>query len=200
MIVSDRISSKIATAMATVNIIPAEEIPLYQYCYSFLLDNIFFSVYVILIGVLSQNPVGGIMILLVLMPLRFLTGGYHANNPLICSVISFSMPPAVLLISFVISFSPTHYSIYILAVSLSILFLFSPVDNINKPISSCKRRKLRNALFVYSIFLVITFTLTIICKAAYCSFLISICVFTSACSVALGLLKNHRFKKLHAHM
>ena len=163
MIISDRIGSGIASAMADADVIPEDRTAIYAYCYPYLLDKLIYILYIALLCILIRNPLSAVIILSVLLPLRSISGGVHADSQIVCSILSFALPPFMIFMSFQTPLLNSGVSVTIFALSMFVLFIFAPVE----------------------IFL------TLMGQSGL-SALTALCTFFCAVSLILGIIKNRR--------
>ncbi len=192
MIISDRIGSGIASAMADADVIPEDRTAIYAYCYSYLLDKLIYILYIALLCILIRNPLSAVIILSVLLPLRSISGGVHADSQIVCSILSFALPPFMIFMSFQTPLLNSGVSVTIFALSMLVLFIFAPVENKNKTISREKKAKLKRILFVYSTPLSALFIFLTLMGQSGLSALTALCTFFCAVSLILGIIKNRR--------
>ena len=116
-------------------ILKKEDQALYQYAYELLLNQGINIAAAILIAVLFKMPWVVLTFLAAYIPLRSYAGGYHANTNWGCTVVSALM---LCLVCIVVKFAAL-YSAYgwciLFAVSGIFIFLLSPVEDFNKPLS-----------------------------------------------------------------
>ena len=192
MIISDKLGARLSAAMVEAEVITSDKSEIYAYCYSYLFDKIIFTIYIVLTGIVMRHPLSGLILLCVLLPLRSLCGGVHADTQIVCSILSFALPPfAILLSLYAVPFHPL-VSIPVFSVSLIILLLTAPVGNKNKPMNKDKYTKLKKALIIYSIPLTAIFSLLIYFDIKELYILTAICTLCCAVSVLLGIIKNRR--------
>ena len=165
MIISDRIGSGIASAMADADVIPEDRTAIYAYCYSYLLDKLIYILYIALLCILIRNPLSAVIILSVLLPLRSISGGVHADSQIVCSILSFALPPFMIFMSFQTPLLNSGVSVTIFALSMLVLFIFAPVENKN--------------------------ILTLMGQSGL-SALTALCTFFCAVSLILGIIKYRR--------
>ena len=85
-------------------------------------------------------------------PIRLLSGGFHSKTYWGCFFISFITFWVIIIIGKYILIN-SIFSISVLAVSVLLVYIFSPVDNINKKIKSKERRKKLKSISVVTILL-----------------------------------------------
>ncbi|MBZ9688326.1 accessory gene regulator B family protein [Clostridium estertheticum] len=87
-----------------------------------------------------------------LCPIRLFSGGFHAKTYWGCFFISFITFWVIIIIGKYVSINIVT-SILVLTSSVLLVYIFSPVDNINKRIKSKKRRKKLKKISVVTTFL-----------------------------------------------
>ena len=192
MIISDRIGSHIASAMVDAGVISDDKTAIYTYCYSSLLDKLIYILYIALLGILTRHPLSALIILSVLLPLRSTVGGVHADSQIVCSILSFIIPPFMIFISLQSSVLSLEVFVTIYVLSMIIIFIFAPVGNKNRPINNKKRSKLRKILFISSVPISMIFIFLLFTGLNDLSFLTALCTFFCAVSLILGIIKNRR--------
>lgn len=98
-----------------------------------------------------------IVTILFFCSLRIFSGGYHAKTYWGCFFISFIIFASIILFGKYIILNSIS-KILLLGISLILIWIFSPVDNVNKRIKSSQRRIMLNRVSV-----VITICLCILC-------------------------------------
>lgn len=192
MIISDRLGNRISAYMADANIIPKDKTAHYAYCYSFLLDKVFFSFYIIAITVLLKHPDAAIILFSVLIPLRCLCGGIHADSQLVCSIISFILPVCIVITAYLPLNFPRFIELIVFVLSLVTTILVSPVDSLKNPMRDSKKRKLKRTLLIYSPLLILIFLILFCSHNANQCNMIALCVLCNSISVFLGKIKYRR--------
>lgn len=191
MIISDRIGRKISELMLSEGVIKETETDIYSYCYSYLLDKLIYTAYIIIVAIVLRQPFSIIVFFSVLLPLRTICGGVHADTQLKCSIFSFLVPPSIICLS--VSFQPHIMTLLgTFAISLVILLIFAPVGNKNNMISESKRQKLKKTLIIYSFPLVIMLALYMYLGLQNLIFMTVLCTLFCAVAVILGIIKNRR--------
>lgn len=142
-----------------------------------------FTKFILLITIFSFFSLQKYFILVCLFfcPIRLFSGGYHCKTYWGCfffSLVALSIPILIGKHYFL----SNHVLIILLLISFLLIWIFSPVDNVNKRIKSKQRRsKLK------TISILITFILSLFCWALPSEFL-TIAVLSIFCSVMMMLL------------
>lgn len=127
-----------------------------------------------------------IVILIFFCPIRLFSGGYHAKTYWRCFFISFITFLGIIIIGKHVSFNNVIL-ITSLIISFILVFIFAPVDNVNKRIKSNKRR-----IMLKYISIIITFLLSMACYFIPHKFLNTaiISIFWAVVTMMLGKINN----------
>jgi accessory gene regulator B len=119
-------------------------------------------------------------------PIRLFSGGYHAKTYWGCFFISFFIYCAIIIIGIHIT-TNTISTIVALIISILLMGIYSPVDNINKRIKSKERRKKLKKVSV-----VTTFLLSVSCYLVPDSFFTTavISILTAVVMMMIGYIIN----------
>jgi len=186
------LSEKISSIFIFHGIIEQEDKEAYSYSFEILLSTLLNFIAICIISVVTRTVAETAFYLLAFMPLRQLAGGYHAKNHLRCFLILMCIYAGFLLI---VQFLPLQY-IFIamticLAASGALVFIFSPIDDPNKPMSEKEliffKRKSRLAIIGY----IVLTPLLFIVNATW-----ALSVSLGMISVALSLLASAIKRKL----
>ena len=192
MIISDRLGNRISAYMADANIIPKDKTVYYAYCYSSLLDKVFFSLYIFVVAVILKHPDAAIILFSVLIPLRCLCGGIHANSQLVCSIISFILPVCIVITAYLPLNFPRFIELIVFVLSLVTTILVSPVDSLKNPMSDSKKQNLKRTLLIYSRILILIFLILFFSHRTNQCNMIALCVLCNSISAFLGKIKYRR--------
>jgi len=144
-----RMSRNISSYFVAQDIIQQEDIDVYAYSFEILISALMSSIALVILAVLSKTILYSALYLLGFIPLRLIAGGYHAKSHFRCfTILVISYSVFLLLISFLPAqiISPT---LLLVALSLSLVFMFAPIVDRNKPISSLKIVQLKKMSRVY---------------------------------------------------
>lgn len=133
------LSVRYSEYLSANKIIPKEKISIYSYGLELLISSVIGVVILFLISMFFGMPVACFAYLLGFIPLRILSGGYHAKTHLGC-IISFSSVfcCAIILEKYLVRIP------FISVLVLLINVLLSPVEAKNKPLSPKLRMKNRS--------------------------------------------------------
>lgn len=144
------LSKKIVKKLIKDDIISANHSDIYIYGFSLIISNFIGILSVILISAILKSIFKGLCFLVILISLRIHTGGYHAKNYLTCNL--------VLIFSFVFCFYVSHlYTVtflyhFVFFILMSIVVIFIPIENKNKPILKKKRIYKFKSIILYIIY------------------------------------------------
>ena len=140
MMLANLLSKQLTSTMVSANIISPEDIPIYEYCYEYLFEQILYFSSVLLIGTLLHHFLVSFLFIFTFLPLRYFVGGIHAQNSFQCSMISYG-------IYFFVLFFTSHSNLHIIrypqilfAILLFSIILLAPVDHPNKRYDTHKKR------------------------------------------------------------
>lgn len=189
-----RMSESIADYFLYKEIIKIDNYKVYSYGFEMLLSIIIGIVLILFCGFISGSLCHAVLYYTLFILLRSFTGGYHADTHFTCKV--------VLCISFfsIVLFTRLYSSGYSLIIHILISFInicsvicFSPVENINKPISkNIKKRNRIISIFLYVIFIVLSSFFINTC--AELSLFITLTLFNVTILMHIGFLKERRKK------
>ena len=131
----EKIINGICEELVKTQIVSKQDVPIYQYGLKMLLLKVVyiasFIIYALLVGALKET----ILFLITYSLLRSYSGGYHASSILKCYIVSLS---TVISNSVLCKVSITgnlfKADIVLLILSSIFIFLFSPVDNLEKKV------------------------------------------------------------------
>ena len=118
------------------------EISIYHYGVEITIGSLINILLIILLGIFTNTIWDSIVFLMVFIPLRLCTGGYHAETYIMCNVV---LGITYLCVMFgVYFFSIDFYAkVIILLLSFTVVFAFAPCANKHKKMTIDKRRKFK---------------------------------------------------------
>lgn len=171
------------------NIIKPEDRELYTYGFWQGAIFIFNFITVVIIGWLCHMLWQSLIFMLAYGVLRPVAGGYHARTQRNCYIFSILFLLAILGLLYWFPWNPVR-GISAAAIATSIVFLFAPVEDENKPLDKIEQIVYkRRSRWISLVLLGMTIILMVlgISKIAYC---ISVSIMATAIILALGKLKN----------
>lgn len=172
-------------------IIEAEDSEVYAYGIELLLSTIFNLIIAIIIALISNEFIPCVINLTAFVTIRMYAGGYHADTHWGCMLTLACVLIIFILIIKTISLTVMMISIPIMWIlSAIIIFIFSPVEHPNKPISDKKKLKLRKkaliSFFVWTAFCTIFYFIK-----SEISFYAMTGMFTVAGAIIAEKIKTH---------
>lgn len=189
-----QLSKRLASFFVFRKIIEKEDEEVYEYGLQLLLSTVANGLIALLIAIITGTLLQCFFYLVAFVIMRKNAGGYHANTHIGCCCIL-----VVVLSCFIafMKFVPTDVYIIIavfsIAFSMIIIFLFSPLEHKNKPISSEDKIRLKRKSRIYILIIsVIIIALGMLnFKTSMISVALGIC--TSSGSIAAAkILKNEK--------
>lgn len=145
----ERISIAIIEYLLKKQVISEDEKEYYRYGVEITISSILNVILILLIGVIFKSITESLVFLILFVPLRQFTGGYHADTYLMCNTLFCGLYLLVLLLyKSTYLLVTTYMSVLITFISVSIFIIMCPIEHINKPIAPAnkKRHKITAAL------------------------------------------------------
>lgn len=112
----------------------------YQYGIEITISSILNIVLILVIGLITRNFIESLIFLLLFIPIRQFTGGFHANTYFKCNLsFCFLFSSVIILYHLTGSALNTYLSILITFTCVLLILAKCPVENINKPIPKERR-------------------------------------------------------------
>lgn len=155
-----RMSRKVAHLFIKNKIIENDDQEIYAYSFEILIATIINFVVIIVLAIITKSTVATIFYLLGFLPLRAISGGFHAKTHFRCFIILFISYLLFILIAKIIEAAFITNATYIsLVVSFFLVFILSPVEDKNKPLTDIEREKFKKtsrlSILVYSAVIII---------------------------------------------
>ena len=149
-----KISSKVTSIFLSEHTEYPHEV--YTYGIEIILSSLLGFLLVSIISLLFGNIWEGIIYITVLSLVRIFAGGYHANTYLKCNIItvaSFCISLVIhkLYINYLIIYNPAILLCLAIFV-FTVLYLYSPIDNENKPIAEKDKLKYKTISIIITFF------------------------------------------------
>lgn len=113
----------------------------YQYGIEITISSILNVVLILLIGVIFNSVMESAVFLLLFIPIRQFTGGFHADTYLKCNLFFCSLYTVVLLLCRITFLYLTTYAVILISfVCISLILYMCPIEHINKPIPKERRK------------------------------------------------------------
>lgn len=147
----------------------------------------------IVIGVIFGKVLESILLLAAYIPLRSYAGGHHSDSSEKCYVVSTLVTIVwMLILKFLIL--PTSCWGIILLIGTVVCFVFSPVDNFQKPLDEDETRVYRKCALIVLVVEVCLWICLIIIEHVFVQ-VIPLSIFTEAIMLIMGKMKTRRVSK-----
>lgn len=145
-----KFSKYITNKLINISIIKNNEKDLYQYGFEIAIHTVLTLSIIMVISILIKNFKETLIFLSSFLSVRGICGGYHANKKTTCSLMTIgSHFLYYVLYSIFLNHNYVNEIFLVIILSTVIpIFLFSPVDNYNNPMSSYRKRKNRKASII----------------------------------------------------
>ncbi len=164
---------------------------IYKYGIEITLSTILNILIILILSLIYGSFFTGIIFLLVFIPLRKFTGGYHADTYMKCNIVFAILYTSVFWLTKILyKYTDVHIIEAILAISFIVVYIFSPIENPHKPLDSDEKRKYR----MLSIITYILFT-AIAIAISHVFYYISVCMMITMLSIIvlmiIPVIQNH---------
>ena len=189
-----QLSKRLASFFVCQKIINEEDEEVYEYGLQLLLSTVANGLIALLIAIITRTLLQCVLYLATFVVMRKTAGGYHANTHLGCCCIL-----AVVLSCFIafVKFAPVDVYILIalfsIAFSVITIFLFSPLEHKNKPISSEDKISLKRKSRIYILIISAIIIVLGIMKFNTAMISVALGILTSSGSITTAkILKNEK--------
>ncbi len=173
---------------------------IYVYALEVVLLNFILIMTLLIISLFGGQHLFVVCYLCFFVPLRVFTGGYHAKKSEICFVMSVaSYVLAMILVNNNLLLFNNEIIVFITALLMLLMFLYSPIENINHPLEKARKRKNK---IIARVIVLIDFTLLIvfyISGMAITSYEI-IFILLNGVTFSLGKIENYIERKNRSSM
>lgn len=186
-----RICNYIMDCLIENEIVKENERCFYYYCVEGLIEVVGNLLITLIIGIVLGKIFETLLFLIIFIPLRSLTGGYHVQNENLCFVLSIALFLEVILSTGYLQKNfDIEWCIRSYIVSLICILMVSPVDCKNKRLSIEKKRKLKKITVSFTIIFSSIFFVLVKLQSYNYSFVISNTTLLIALLLIIGYLKN----------
>lgn len=186
------LADEAALLLITHNVIAEEKREAYTYGFELFFEKLFFYGIVFIIALLTRTLLFSALFIFAYKMLRQYTGGFHCKTAELCLVVSVLIYLVVMLL-YMVDMNRIEFVLAIGAlVSTIIIFIFSPRENINRPLEDGEKKKYRTVSIIIS-------TITAIVATVSYKLDISFLFYSTSCSLtadavliilSLGRCKN----------
>lgn len=136
--------------MEKCGIIENQTVKVYTYGFELLISSIMSIFPIIILSIIMQIPNAWLIFLLGFIPERVTAGGYHASTPLRCHIIFSSVFLLLLVIRNALTF-PSCFAVWTSIFELLLVYIFSPIEAVNKPLCESKKQTNRHRSFFFAL-------------------------------------------------
>lgn len=191
------ISNRIIESLVENNIIKENEIEYYQYSLTGFFEICFNLLFTLFIGFFIESFFETVIFLIIIIPLRSVAGGIHAEKGTTCFIVSITVYILSLLLSQLINID-ILVSVCVFVLLSILIGILTPVDSVHKVLNDETKLKQKKTYKIISIFNSITFALLIYFKVTrYCK-IILVVMFVVFITQVLGIVKNKLYRKNHS--
>ena len=188
------VSSKIADTLESKGIIRKSDKEVCAYGLRQMILSVLNLATTLIIGLCMGEIVCAIIFTITYIPLRIYAGGYHASTPQRCWAFSAVMLIVVLSI---LKYTQPHWLKYLIPfsfVSIIIIILLSPVEDMNKPLDNEEHRVYRTRAVIVMLLEIIVFIAFFILKLERIFLSMELSWLVLAIILIIGKIKNHFIK------
>lgn len=185
------LSQNLMNCVLKLNLIEKEDENLYAYGAELAISYILNLIAIIIIGAVMDMIFYTIAFLIIFIPLKSYSGGYHAPNYLICFIMSCITVVAVLYITkYGYGYVPNNILILIMAFMGMMIYILGPIEDKNKPLTESEYTHFKYKIKIILVAeFIIAFASSIIgfdkmVFIFFCNFIVTLGVSSA------GLLKN----------
>jgi accessory gene regulator B len=193
----DRLLDKIIAFTYKNETIDPDRIEIVRYGLELFILKAVFLLASVIIALLMGEILSYLIFLMFFMPLRTLAGGYHAKTRLICFVES--MATVVLVCGICKLMQTKSLSEIILfgvmtLISSVVIFLLSPVEDKNKPLSEEQKLSFQRKVRIYLLISLVVSTILVYFKLLNLTLPIILAVIITGCLVIVGFVNKKIIK------
>ncbi len=192
---SKQIGSYIAEWMINNNIITDNEKPIYEYCYTYLIENTLYAVIILLISILLHCFDIGLILVTFQFSLRVTGGGAHASTRKMCTFVSYGQDILILLLVPLSVDIKNIYWMLLFTVGAWIIFIAVPVDCPNKRLDNAQKKEFRKRCLICLFIIICLFLLFLYFNLTRLYITASICVIIDSIGLILGIMNNYKETK-----
>lgn len=182
----------IAYALVKDNQIPKDQFHIYAYLFDYIFEFIVYIVIILAIGLFAGRINITLCYLLVTIPLRHFSGGFHANTKLGCTILSYGVFLTLLIFAPKLEPRLDFLWIFLYFLCWIIILSIAPVDSKNKRLSPSQRKVLHHRCVLTFILITVIMLFLWHTKQNLYYSTISMCVILDTSGLLIGTWKNRR--------
>ncbi len=160
-----KVSSKIVSVLASRSVINKDDAELYDYGFFILLSQLLYFIIALATGIILKIIPQSVIFYLVFLLIRKYAGGYHASTEARCEIFStLSIVGSITVAKLSEIYDFKIVLLVISAVSAVCIFIFSPLDTPEKPLSQKEFNYFRKISWMILLAIIISITVSYILK------------------------------------
>ncbi len=160
-----KVSSKIVSVLASRSVINKDDAELYDYGFFILLSQLLYFIIALATGIILKIIPQSVIFYLVFLLIRKYAGGYHASTEARCEIFStLSIVGSITVAKLSEIYDFKIALLVISAVSAVCIFIFSPLDTPEKPLSQKEFNYFRKISWLILLAIIISITVSYILK------------------------------------
>ena len=160
-----KVSSKIVSVLASRSVINKDDAELYDYGFFILLSQLLYFIIALATGIILKIIPQSVIFYLAFLLIRKYAGGYHASTEARCEIFStLSIVGSITVVKLSEIYDFKTALLVISAVSAVCIFIFSPLDTPEKPLSQKEFNYFRKISWLILLAIIISITVSYILK------------------------------------
>lgn len=189
---TEYLAKRCSDKIINIGAAPEEKRSVLKFGLELLFSSVISVTIVASISIIAGHPLSWIFFLGSFIPLRLTAGGYHASTHLGCNI-TFAVTYILCLVICRLVLFQTSVLLLIASISFIIILIFSPVEAINKPLNSERRRRNRiKSIFFISVDIVLSIILMISCTNNHYIQMYFLGIFAATVSQIAALIINKK--------
>lgn len=160
-----KVSSKIVSVLASRSVINKDDAELYDYGFFILLSQLLYFIIALATGIILKIIPQSVIFYLVFLLIRKYAGGYHASTEARCEIFSTLLIVGSITVAKLSEIYDFKIALLVIsAVSAVCIFIFSPLDTPEKPLSQKEFNYFRKISWLILLAIIISITVSYILK------------------------------------
>ena len=185
------ITGEITDSLVEGGAVAEDERNMYLYCVEGLIEMTANILLTLIFGLVIGKFIETLIFLLIIIPLRSMGGGFHAESGKVCFIFSLSVYLITIFSAGALSETLNYrHSLWLYIVCAAFILLTAPVDSKNKRISAEEKKKFKRICFFIMLPISLIFIAVWIFNLWGICYLISCCLAAVSILLLLGIAKN----------
>lgn len=171
-----------------------------RYSIDYLCQSLFYQVSLLLLGFLTRHLLYSVVYSLTMGFLKHFTGGAHAPNKRICSLLSYGVFLATMYLTDRMTLIDGVLVSLLISTNLIVTMILAPVDCKNKKFNEKQRKKLKVISSIICIVISILIRYCFLCENYYIAGIMIFCFSINSVNLAVGFIINKKeFSNVSTH-